>query len=50
MAERALVLGDAFTLSGFLEEILATGIIPVSLVRWELTGEGDQIEKMSASR
>ena len=38
MAERAKELGDAFTLRGFMDEFSAVGVIPVSLVRWELTG------------
>ena len=38
MAERAKELGDAFTLRGFMDELSAVGVIPVSLVRWELTG------------
>jgi hypothetical protein len=38
MAERALQLGDAFTIGRFFDEFFAAGVIPVSLVRWELTG------------
>ena len=37
-AERAMQLGGDFTLKGFMEELLATGMIPVSLSRWEMTG------------
>ncbi len=46
MAERALDLGDDFTLSRFLEEVMAAGVIPVSMIRWELTGRDDQIRGM----
>lgn len=38
IAERAEQLGDAFTLDRFMNEFLAAGVIPVSLVRWEMTG------------
>lgn len=38
LAERASQQGDAFTLQGFLDEFFASGLIPVSLIRWELTG------------
>jgi hypothetical protein len=48
MAERARQLGDEFTLGRFMDELVATGVIPVSLVRWELTGEVDQITRMLA--
>lgn len=41
MAERALELGDAFTLKGFMEDFFSSGVIPVSLIRWELTGSPD---------
>ena len=40
LAERARQQGDAFTLKGFLDDFFAAGLIPVSLIRWELTGEG----------
>jgi hypothetical protein len=43
LAERALELADAFTLKGFMKELFASGMIPVSLIRWEMTGRDDQI-------
>jgi uncharacterized protein (DUF885 family) len=39
IAERRRQLGSAFTLKGFMGEFDAAGLIPVSLIRWELTGE-----------
>ncbi len=50
MAERALQLGDDFTLKGFMDEFTSAGVIPVSLVRWELTGRDDVINRMAAAR
>ena len=38
MAERALQLGDTFTLKGFMDDFHSVGVIPVSLARWELVG------------
>lgn len=38
MAERARQLGDAFTLKGFVDDLNRIGIIPVSMIRWELVG------------
>ncbi|HEY7513821.1 MAG TPA: DUF885 family protein [Vicinamibacteria bacterium] len=38
LAERAQQQGDAFALKGFMDELLASGLIPVSLIRLELTG------------
>ncbi|MCI0434434.1 MAG: DUF885 domain-containing protein [Gemmatimonadetes bacterium] len=47
MGERATQLGDAFTLRGFFDEFNAAGVIPVSLIRWELTGKDDEIDALA---
>jgi hypothetical protein len=39
MALRAKQLGDAFTLRRFFDEVNASGMIPVSLLHWEMTGD-----------
>ncbi len=41
LAERARAQGEAFSLGIFLDEFFAAGLIPVSLIRWELTGSDD---------
>ena len=41
--ERAMQLGDEFVLRDFIDEFLAGGIIPISLIRWEMTGYDDEI-------
>jgi hypothetical protein len=38
MAERREQLGNAFTLKRYMDEFNAAGLIPASLLRWELTG------------
>jgi len=48
MAERARQMGDQFTLRRFMAEFDAAGLIPISLVRWELTGLDDDITRMTA--
>jgi hypothetical protein len=50
LAERARQLGDEFTLKRFMDEINAAGMIPVSLIRWELTGRDDEIKRMWQSQ
>ena len=50
LAERARQLGDDFTLKRFMDELNASGVIPVSLIRWELTGEADEITWLTATR
>lgn len=47
LAERARQLGDDFTLKRFMDELNAVGVIPVSLIRWELTGLDDDIRRMT---
>ncbi|MDO8613074.1 MAG: hypothetical protein Q7R32_09670, partial [Dehalococcoidia bacterium] len=39
LAARKRQLGDAFTLKRFMDEFNAVGLIPASLVQWEMTGE-----------
>jgi len=39
LAARRRQLGEAFTLRRFTDEFNAAGLIPASLLRWELTGE-----------
>ena len=39
LAARKRQLGDAFTMKRFMDEFDAAGLIPASLLTWELTGE-----------
>ncbi len=43
IAARAAQLGKQFTLRRFMDEKDAAGLIPVSLLRWELTGNSDDV-------
>ncbi len=43
MAARARQLGDGFTLKRFLDELNGAGLIPISLIRWELAGERSEV-------
>jgi hypothetical protein len=38
LGERVRQLGDRFTMKGFMDQFNAVGLIPISLVRWEMTG------------
>jgi uncharacterized protein (DUF885 family) len=44
--DRAKQLGDKFKLNQFIDDFLATGFIPISLVRWEMTGLDDEIKEL----
>ncbi len=46
LADRAIQLGDEFEFRRFMDEFLAAGMIPLSLIRWEMTGLEDQIKKL----
>jgi len=39
LADRRRQLGNSFTMKRFMDEFDAAGLIPISLMRWELTGE-----------
>ena len=43
MGAWALQEGDAFTMQRFFDEFFASGVIPVVLTRWEMTGEVDEV-------
>lgn len=46
LADRAEQLGDDFDLGRFVDEFHSAGRIPVSLIRWEMTGLEDEIQKL----
>lgn len=46
MAERARQLGEGFTLRQFFQEMNASGMIPVSLIHWEVTGDDRMIREL----
>lgn len=46
LADRARQLGDNFDLGKFHDEFLASGPIPISLIRWEMTGLDDEAKKL----
>jgi len=50
MAERANDLGDGYSFKGFMDDMEASGLIPVSLIRWEITGRDDEIRAMTRGR
>ncbi len=44
--DRVRQLGPDFVLRDFVDEFLAAGGIPFSLIRWEMTGVDDEIQKL----
>jgi uncharacterized protein (DUF885 family) len=46
IGERARQLGDGFTMRGFMDELNAAGMIPVTLIRWEMTGDPSEIRRL----
>ena len=43
ISQRAFQLGEAFDLGEFHDDFLSRGIIPVTLIRWEMTGLDDEV-------
>ncbi len=50
IAERARQLGDAFTLQRVMDEINRAGMIPPSLIYWEVTGDDRMVRELRAGR
>ena len=48
MKDRSHQLGAAFNTSRYFAEVNAAGMIPVSLIRWQITGLGDEIQALQA--
>lgn len=46
LADRAHSLGKEFNLKEFMDEMFAAGAVPFSLLRWEMTGNDDEISKL----
>ena len=44
--DRAKQLGDDFVLKDFMDEYLEAGMIPQSLIRWQITGYDDEIKEL----
>ena len=50
LRDRAQQLGDDFTVKQFMDEFYAAGVIPMSLIRWEMTGHDDEIKELGLKR
>lgn len=46
LADRRRQLGDAFVLREFHDRFMATGRLPISLIRWEMTGHSDEVARL----
>jgi hypothetical protein len=43
LSERALEMGPEFDLGAFHDDVLGRGMIPLTLIRWEMTGATDEV-------
>jgi hypothetical protein len=50
MRDRAHQLGDRFTTSQYYAELNAAGVIPVALIRWQMTGLDDEIRELARTQ
>jgi dipeptidyl aminopeptidase/acylaminoacyl peptidase len=46
LSDRARQLGKNFDLGKFHDEFLTSGSIPITLIRWEMTGLDDEVKKL----
>ncbi|WP_207793851.1 DUF885 family protein [Polymorphobacter multimanifer] len=49
-AERAEAQGKAFSTKAFFDELNSYGMIPVSLIRWQMLGKDDEAEALGMKR
>jgi hypothetical protein len=50
IAERARQLGDTFTLQQVMDEINAAGMIPASMIYWQVTGDDRMVRELTQGR
>jgi hypothetical protein len=50
LQERSKQLGDEFSLRDWFAEVNEAGMIPVSLIRWQLTGKGEEIAALARAQ
>lgn len=46
LADRWSQVGPPFRFQNFMDQFFASGIIPMSLIRWEMTGKDDEISQL----
>ncbi len=46
MRDYAQEQGDDFVVRDFMDEFFESGLIPISLIRWEMTGLDDEVSKL----
>jgi uncharacterized protein (DUF885 family) len=46
LADRRIQLGDEFVLKDFHDQLMAAGRLPLSVIRWEMTGHDDEIRRL----
>jgi hypothetical protein len=46
ITDRAEQLGERFKVKDFFDDYFARGLIPASLIRWEMTGLNDEMQKL----
>ncbi len=49
VAERARQLGDQFSMRRFFDGVDAVGLIPLSLIYWELTGDNRMVRELEST-
>ena len=44
--DRAQQQGDDFELQVFMDEFFESGLLPIALIRWEMTGYTDEVSRL----
>ena len=48
LADKSVQTGSRFRLKDFMDEFFAKGVIPITLIRWEMTGLDDEMKVIGA--
>ena len=50
LADQSSQIGPSLRFGNFMDQFFASGIIPMSLIRWEMTGKDDEIAQLDMRR
>lgn len=50
IADKSSQMGDTFRMKDFMDSFFATGVIPMSMIRWEMTGLDDEAVTIGARK
>jgi Bacterial protein of unknown function (DUF885) len=50
LADKSTQMGSAFQMKSFMDQFFDAGVIPISMIRWQMTGLEDELDGLSIRR